>query len=107
MIWSFGFFFFLGLHDDLDEGSLQRRETLLALNMHREIVQRPETSTKRFMYIVIVLREKKVFDEKRNINLVLLISRRVKVHVGNSKMTPSSSSFFKFLRHASNVADVL
>ena len=42
IIWCFGFFF-LGLHDDLDERSQQRPETLLALGMHCEIVQRPDT----------------------------------------------------------------
>ena len=42
MIWCFGFFL-LGLHNDLDEGSQQRQETLLALNMLCEIVQRPNT----------------------------------------------------------------
>ena len=42
MIWCFGFFF-LGLHDDLDEGSQQQCETLLGLNRLREIVQRPDT----------------------------------------------------------------
>ena len=42
MIWCFGFFF-LGLHDDLDDGSQQQRETLLVLNMIHEIVQRPDT----------------------------------------------------------------
>ena len=42
MIWYFGFFF-LRLHNDLDEGSQQRHETLLALNKLLEIVQRPDT----------------------------------------------------------------
>ena len=42
MIWFFGFFL-LGLHDDLDEGSQQRCETLMVLNMRREIVQHPDS----------------------------------------------------------------
>ena len=42
MIWGLGFFF-LGLHDDLDEGSQQRYKTLLVLSRLREIVQRPDT----------------------------------------------------------------
>ena len=33
------------LHDDLDEGSQQRREMLVALNMHCEIVQCPDRYT--------------------------------------------------------------
>ena len=33
---------FLGLHDDPNEGSQQRRQTLLALNRLREIMQRPD-----------------------------------------------------------------
>ena len=41
-LWCFGIFFFLELHDDLDEGSQQRHETLLALNRLREIVQHPD-----------------------------------------------------------------
>ena len=40
MIWCFEFFF-LGLNDDLDEGSQQGRE-MLALSRLREIVQRPD-----------------------------------------------------------------
>ena len=42
MIWC-SVFLFLGLHDDLEEGSQQQRETMLALNMRHEIVQRPDS----------------------------------------------------------------
>ena len=44
MIWYFGFFF-LGLHDELDEGSQQRRKTLFALNMLCEIMLHPDRSS--------------------------------------------------------------
>ena len=44
MIGCFGFFF-LGLHDDLDEGLQQRRETLLVLNRLLEIMQHPDNDS--------------------------------------------------------------
>ena len=44
MIWCFEFFF-LRLHNDLDEGSQQLREVLLVLSRFREIMLRPDYDT--------------------------------------------------------------